>query len=99
MPASDAYCWNQRQGLNGRVLKGNGTGGRPRCSYLYEPTSCAFAERIGLFGDPIDEGKLAELLARVEEINAGEPITFFEVTTAAAFLAFAEHPADLLDSL
>ena len=60
------------------------------------PHLVRFHERIGLFGDPIDEGKLAELLARVEEINAGEPITFFEVTTAAAFLAFAEHPADLL---
>ena len=60
------------------------------------PHLVRFHERIGLFGDPIDEGKLAELLARVEKINAGEPITFFEVTTAAAFLAFAEHPADLL---
>ena len=24
------------------------------------------------------------------------PITYFEITTAAAFLAFAEHPADAL---
>ena len=28
--------------------------------------------------------------------NGGEPITFFEITTAAAFLLFAEHPADVL---
>jgi len=60
------------------------------------PHLVRFHERIGLFGDPIDEGKLAALLARVEDINDGEPITFFEVTTAAAFLAFSEHPADLL---
>ena len=31
-----------------------------------------------------------------EEANAGDPITFFEITTAAAFLAFADSPADLL---
>ena len=32
----------------------------------------------------------------VQRINADEPITFFEITTAAAFMAFAEHPADAL---
>ncbi|MGI9176435.1 MAG: bifunctional folylpolyglutamate synthase/dihydrofolate synthase, partial [Pirellulales bacterium] len=39
---------------------------------------------------------LAEVLARVEAANAGQPITFFEIVTAAAFVAFAEAPADLL---
>jgi dihydrofolate synthase/folylpolyglutamate synthase len=28
-------------------------------------------------------------------VNAGKPITFFEITSVAAFLAFARHPADL----
>ena len=37
-----------------------------------------------------------ELLQRCEAANAGAPITFFEITTAAAFLAFARHPADYL---
>jgi dihydrofolate synthase/folylpolyglutamate synthase len=32
----------------------------------------------------------------VEAANAGGPITFFEITTAAALLAFSETPADLL---
>jgi dihydrofolate synthase/folylpolyglutamate synthase len=36
------------------------------------------------------------VLDRVERANAGEPITFFEVTAAAALQAFAETPADLL---
>ncbi|MFX5705398.1 bifunctional folylpolyglutamate synthase/dihydrofolate synthase, partial [Acinetobacter baumannii] len=36
-----------------------------------------------------------DLLTRIEAANTGEPITFFEVTTAAALLAFAETPADL----
>src|SRR6185312_12136556 len=35
-------------------------------------------------------------LTRAEKANAGEEITFFEITTVAAFLAFAESPADLL---
>src|SRR3569623_176719 len=39
---------------------------------------------------------LAEVLQRVEDANAGQPLTFFESTTAAAFLAFSEAPADLL---
>ena len=60
------------------------------------PHLVRFHERIGLYGAPIAEPDLAALLAEVEAVNAGEPITFFEVTTAAAFLAFSRNPADLL---
>ena len=64
------------------------------------PHLVRFNERIALAGpngaQPIDEDELTELLARVEKINAGQSITFFEITTAAAFLAFAEHPADYI---
>ncbi|MBZ0218049.1 MAG: hypothetical protein K8F25_15945, partial [Fimbriimonadaceae bacterium] len=35
-------------------------------------------------------------LAHCETVNAGNPITFFEITTAAAFMLFAENPADYL---
>ncbi len=59
-----------------------------------------FSERICLAGPtgaaPISEQALVDLLKRVERANAGEPVTFFEITTAAAFLAFAEHPADVV---
>ena len=58
------------------------------------PHLVRFAERIRLHGQLIDEAYLAELLEEVERVNAGQPITFFEVTTAAAFLAFARNPAD-----
>lgn len=58
------------------------------------PHLVRFAERIRLVGALVDEGLLAELLRHVEEINAGKPITFFEVTTAVAFLAFSRIPAD-----
>ncbi len=58
------------------------------------PHLVRFAERIRLAGRLIDEPYLAALLEEVERVNAGQPITFFEVTTAAAFLAFARNPAD-----
>jgi dihydrofolate synthase / folylpolyglutamate synthase len=60
------------------------------------PHLVRFAERIRLVGSLIDEGLLAELLRHVEEVNAGRPITFFEVTTAVAFLAFSRIPADIV---
>ncbi len=59
------------------------------------PHLVRFAERIRLAGDLINEDQLADTLARVEKANGGEPITFFEITAAAALLAFAETPADL----
>ena len=55
-----------------------------------------FHERIRLNGCDISEDLLSETLAEVEQVNNGEPITFFEATTAAAFLAFSRHPADYL---
>ena len=59
-----------------------------------------FHERIVLAGPhgsaPIAEDYLVDCLARAEAANGGELITLFEITTAAAFLAFAETPADLL---
>ncbi len=63
------------------------------------PHLVRFNERIVVpgtdgIGRPIDEVLLADYLERVERVNAGDAITFFEVTTAAAFLAFAEIAAD-----
>ncbi|WP_322100152.1 bifunctional folylpolyglutamate synthase/dihydrofolate synthase [Geminicoccus harenae] len=60
------------------------------------PHLVRFSERILLSGEPIDEALLTDLLEEVERVNAGRPITFFEITTAMAFLAFARTPADLL---
>jgi dihydrofolate synthase/folylpolyglutamate synthase len=60
------------------------------------PHLVRFAERIRLAGRLIEDDALAALLDRVEQANAGLPITFFEITAAAALLAFAETPADLL---
>ncbi|HEY0412464.1 MAG TPA: bifunctional folylpolyglutamate synthase/dihydrofolate synthase [Allosphingosinicella sp.] len=58
------------------------------------PHLVRFNERIRLAGKLIDDALLADLLAEV--LDAGEDVgaSFFEVTTAAAFLAFARAPAD-----
>ena len=60
------------------------------------PHLVRFNERIRLDGKLIDEAMLSAMLERCEQANGGQPITFFEVTTAAAFLAFAETPADIV---
>ena len=64
---------------------------------LTSPHLVRFVERIRLAGTLITDAHLGEILRRVEAANAGEPITFFEIVTAAAFVAFAETPADLLE--
>ena len=66
-----------------------------RTHVFTSPHLVRFAERIRLAGSLIADEALAEVLERVEAANAGQPITFFEITTAAALLAFAETPADL----
>lgn len=58
------------------------------------PHLAHFHERIRLAGTLISESDLAATLEECEVANAGAPITFFEITTAAAFLAFSRVPAD-----
>ncbi|MDP2354792.1 MAG: folylpolyglutamate synthase/dihydrofolate synthase family protein [Beijerinckiaceae bacterium] len=60
------------------------------------PHLVRFHERIRLAGSLVSEEQLASAFARCERANAGEPITVFEITTAAAFLLFSETPADAL---
>ncbi|MBL4905853.1 MAG: hypothetical protein JKX94_00240, partial [Sneathiella sp.] len=60
------------------------------------PHLVRFAERIVLAGNIISEAKLSNLLEECESINGCTPITYFEITTAAALKAFADHPADIL---
>lgn len=60
------------------------------------PHLVRFNERIRLAGDLIDEVALSELLEDCERVNAGDPVTYFEITTAAAFKAFSETPADVV---
>jgi dihydrofolate synthase/folylpolyglutamate synthase len=59
------------------------------------PHLVRFNERIRVAGRIIEDGELDEILTECEVANEEKPITFFEITTAAAYLAFARVPADL----
>ena len=71
-----------------------------RRAHVYtSPHLVRFHERIALAGadgraQPITESELVARLGEVKRINAGDSMTFFEMTTALALQAFAEHPAD-----
>ncbi len=60
------------------------------------PHLVRFHERIRVAGELISEDALSALLEECEAVNGAEPITFFEITTAAAFLTYARTPADYL---
>jgi dihydrofolate synthase/folylpolyglutamate synthase len=70
-----------------------------RAVHVYtSPHLVRFHERIYI-GEPrksgfISEDALSDLLEECEAANGNEPITFFEITTAAALLAFSRMPAD-----
>ena len=65
-----------------------------RVQVYTSPHLVRFHERIRLSHGLIDEAALLALLEHCEAVNGATPITFFEITTAAAFLAFAAEPAD-----
>ncbi len=58
------------------------------------PHLVRFNERIRVSGRLAEDALLVDAIGRAEAANDGEPITFFELATTAAFLLFAEHPAD-----
>lgn len=66
------------------------------CHAYTSPHLARFHERIRVAGTLIAEPDLAALLEECEAANDGAPITYFEITTCAAFLAFARTPADAL---
>ncbi|AZY92295.1 bifunctional folylpolyglutamate synthase/dihydrofolate synthase [Paracoccus sp. Arc7-R13] len=86
-------------GTNGKgstqaMIRAGLEAGGARVHAYTSPHLAQFRERIRLAGTLIEDDALADLLAQVEAANDGQPITFFEITTAAAFLAFARTPAD-----
>jgi dihydrofolate synthase/folylpolyglutamate synthase len=74
--------------------------GGQRVHVYTSPHLVRFNERIRLAapagGRLVDDTTLDEALTECERANAGETITFFEITTAAALLLFSRHPADVL---
>ena len=63
---------------------------------MTSPHLVRFNERIRLAGKLVSSRRLNRALELCEKANDGEPITFFELTTAAAFLLFSEVRADYL---
>jgi dihydrofolate synthase/folylpolyglutamate synthase len=60
------------------------------------PHLVRFHERVRLTYGPIAEDTLVALLEYCESVNESRPITYFEITTVAAFCAFAADKADVL---
>ena len=60
------------------------------------PHLIRFNERITLAGEHISDEQLASVLGRCESAAGDLPLTYFEASTAAAFLAFSETPADVV---
>src|SRR4051794_6614334 len=67
-----------------------------RVHVFTSPHLVRFHERIRLAGTLVEEDALAAALEEVEAVNAGAPVTVFEVIAAVAFLLFSRTPADLL---
>jgi dihydrofolate synthase/folylpolyglutamate synthase len=57
------------------------------------PHLCRFAERINIAGAPLEDDKLVTYLNQVMDV--GPELTFFEVATVTAFLAFRDAKVDL----
>lgn len=62
---------------------------------MTSPHLVRFAERIRVAGTLIEDEAIARLIEEVEAINAGEPISFFELAVAIGLQAFAQTPADV----
>jgi len=87
-------------GTNGKgstcaYLRAIGEAAGLKVHMLASPHLVRFAERIRIAGKLIGEDELSQRIDEVEAANAGEPISFFEITTCLAFHAFAQDPADL----
>jgi dihydrofolate synthase/folylpolyglutamate synthase len=64
-----------------------------RVGLYTSPHLVNYNERIRIDGNPIGQEELGELL--IDVMNAGPDLTFFEVTTVAAFLAYKQAKVDL----
>lgn len=95
MPPAFHIAGTNGKGSTSAFLRFMLEAGGKRVHQFTSPHLVRYNERIRLAGKLISDEALAELLSEV--IDAGEDIgaSFFEVTTAAAFLAFSRVPADV----
>jgi dihydrofolate synthase/folylpolyglutamate synthase len=86
-------------GTNGKgstqaMIRAGLEAGGDRVHAYTSPHLARFHERIRLAGELISEPALTALLDECVRVNGPDEITFFEITTCAAFLAFSRTPAD-----
>lgn len=86
-------------GTNGKgstvaMLRAGLEGAGARCHVYTSPHLVRFHERIRLAGTLISEADLTVLLDECLAANGPDPITYFEITTVAALLAFSRNDAD-----
>lgn len=87
-------------GTNGKgstcaLLRAMGEAAGWRVHVYTSPHLVRFNERFRIAGQLVSDEDLASALETIERVNAGAPITVFEVITAAAFHLFAAAPAEL----
>nr|WP_232474944.1 folylpolyglutamate synthase/dihydrofolate synthase family protein [Roseomonas rubea] len=88
-------------GTNGKgstcaFLRAIGEAAGQRVHVYTSPHLVRFHERVRLAGTLVSDAMLTAALEEAEAANAGEPITVFEITTAAALLLFSRVPAEML---
>ncbi|SFR00902.1 bifunctional folylpolyglutamate synthase/dihydrofolate synthase [Poseidonocella sedimentorum] len=86
-------------GTNGKgstqaMIRAGLEGAGKRVHAYTSPHLVRFHERIRLAGELITEDALTTILDECYESNGGAQITYFEITTCAALLAFARTPAE-----
>ena len=69
--------------------------GNFNCNIYTSPHIKSINERFVFNNEELNDEDLANLLEEVEEANNGEPITFFEILTAAYFLKASQYPDNI----
>ncbi|TYQ19425.1 UNVERIFIED_CONTAM: dihydrofolate synthase/folylpolyglutamate synthase [Acetobacter peroxydans] len=87
-------------GTNGKgstcaTLRALGEAAGWRVHVMTSPHLVDVTERFRIAGELVSEAELVATLEEIERVNDGAPITVFEVLTAAGFVLFARHPAEL----
>ena len=87
-------------GTNGKgstvaYLRAFAEAARLKAHVYTSPHLVHFRERIVVGSEEITDAALVDVLSRMRKANDGAPLSFFEATTAAMFLAFSESPADI----
>ena len=96
LPATIHVAGTNGKGSTIAFLRAMAEAARLKVQVYSSPHLVRFNERIRLGNGIIENEALEALLDECEAANGEAPITFFEITTALALLAFSREPADLV---